>query len=120
MTSGGRLYPVLLMAVLFVACKRTEFPPLKNGEGLRADCAILMSKYPEGEIPSGAWPRSIRDLKATRVEREKSFVRIYVPDKRGDFKGGFFVFLDPQAIPPTQSIWIQKTEFKGIYQFRHY
>ena len=96
MKSLQHFFISVVSCLLLAACNRsTEFPPLKKGEGLRADCAILMSKYPEGEIPKDAWPRSVKELKATRVNREKMFVRIYVPDKRGDLKGGYFVFLDP-------------------------
>src|SRR4051812_21765462 len=120
MIFSGRFFAVIV-CVLLLGCSRSVLPQLKNGEGLRADCAILMSKYAEGQpVPKEAWPRSVKDLKATRVDREKTGVRIYVAEKRGDFKGGYCVFLDPQFAPSTQGVWIRKTEYKGIYQFRHF
>src|SRR4051812_42480074 len=92
----SHLFGLLVGGLLLAACNRpTDFPVLKNGEGLRADCSILLSKYPEGQIPTEAWPHSIKELKATRVVREKLDIRIYVPEKRGNFKGGYCVFLDP-------------------------
>jgi hypothetical protein len=116
----GRFFAAIALGGFLTGCNRADLPPLKNGEGLRADCAILMNSFPEGEIPQSVWPRSVKELKATRVEREKMNIRIYVVEKRGNFRGGYCVFLDPQLAPSTQGVWIQKTEFKGIYQFRHY
>ena len=114
-----QLYVLFVAGLLLSACNRkAEFSPLKNGEGLRVDCSILMNSFPEGEISKGVWPRSVKDLKPTRVVREKNAVRIFVEAKQ--FRGGYWVSPDPQSAPSTQGVWIQKTEFKGIYQFRMY
>jgi hypothetical protein len=120
MISPVRIFAVLVLSSwLATGCNRGGVSKLENGDALRADCSILMSKYPGGDIPKGAWPRSIKELKATRVVREKADVKIYVSEKPGNFMG-YYVFLETQSGPPTRGIWIEKTPFKGIYQFKHY
>jgi hypothetical protein len=119
MISLGRFFAACVLSLLLVACNRTaEIPPLKNGEGLRADCSILMSSFPEGEIPQNVWPRSVKELEPISVVREKNAVRIFV--KTDGFRGGYWVSPDLQLAPSTKGVWIRKTELKGIYQFRMY
>jgi len=118
MISLGRISAAVVLSLLLVACNHSELPKLEKGEALRADCAILMGKFSEGEIPQDAWPRSVKDLKPTRVVREQNAVRIFVQEK--NFHTGYYVSPNLQAAPSTQGVWIRKTEFKGIYQFRHY
>jgi len=120
MISSGRFIAALVViSWLTIGCNRSGMAKLENGDALRADCSILMGKYPEGEIPKAAWPRSIKALKATRVVREKMDVQIYLSEKPGNLTG-YYVFLDQQTGPSTRGIWIQKTSFIGIYQFKHY
>ncbi len=116
----GSLRLVLAVSTLLLtACNRAnDIPPVKNGGGLRADCSILMNSFPEGEIAKNVWPRSVKELEPTRVVREKNAVRIFVETE--GFRGGYWVSADLQAAPSTQGVWIRKTEFKGIYQFRTY
>jgi len=118
MISLGRIFAVVGLSLFLVGCNRSELPKLEKGEALRVDCAILLDQYPEGEIPKEAWPRSIKDLKPIRVAREKNGLRIFTFEKNGRYTGGYCVFPDPQFVPSTQGVWIRKTEFKGIYQFR--
>jgi hypothetical protein len=118
MISLGRIFAAAGLSLFLVACNRGDLPKLEKGEALRADCAILLNKYPEGEIPKAAWPRSVNDLKSIRVVREKDGIRIFTFEKNGRYTGGYCVFSDPQFAPSTQGVWIRKTEFKGIYQFR--
>ena len=111
---------LFLVALMVIGCNRsTDFPPLKNGETLRADCARLIAAYPEGEISSNGWPRSVKALKPIRVLRETNAVRIFVEAPKG-FRGGYWVSPNTQSAPSVRNTWIQKTEFKGIYQFRTY
>jgi hypothetical protein len=108
----------LVFSGLLVGCNRGDLPKLEKGEALRADCATLLNQYPEGEIRKDVWSRSIRDLKPIRVAREKNGIRIFTHE--GDYTGGYCVFPDRQSAPSIQGVWIRKTEFKGIYQFKHY
>ena len=45
-------------------------------------------------------------------------MRILLKQERGKFAGGYEVFENTQLSPPTQGVWVQKTQFKGIYQYR--
>lgn len=113
------LFLVVLVASLFlVACHRAEFPAIKDGAMLRIECGNLMNQFSGGEIPPTNWPRSVKDLKPIRVVREPDAIRIFTHARRGKFTGGYCVFLDSQLTPSTQGVWIQKTEFKGVYIFK--
>jgi hypothetical protein len=119
MKSPQHFFVLIVSCLLLAACNgKEEFQPLKSGEGLRADCSILINSFPEGEIPQNVWPKSVKELAPVRVVREKNAVRIFV--EREKFRGGYWVSPDPQLAPSTQNVWIQKTEHKGIYQFRMY
>jgi hypothetical protein len=113
-----RCFASLIFSVLFVACNRAAFPPLKNGDALRLDCVLLLEKFPEGEIPNYSWPASIKDLKPVGVVREKDNIKIWLYQERGKFAGGYHVFGDPQFSPSTKGVWIEKTKYKGIYVFK--
>ena len=113
-------YLLLLAASLtLVSCgKRPQLPPLKDGQSLRQDCIGLMQQFSEGPIPKGDWPASVKSLKPIAVTRERDHVRILLKQERGKFAGGYEVFENTQLSPPTQGVWVQKTQFKGIYQYR--
>jgi hypothetical protein len=111
---------ILLLVVggwLLTACSRETFRKIENGEQLRRDCVELLDKYAGGEIPKGAWPKSVQVLKPMHVTREAENIRILMYQKQGKFAGGYCVFRDVSQAPSTKGVWVQKTAFKGVYRF---
>jgi hypothetical protein len=102
---------------LLTACSREAFQKVENGDQLRKDCVGLLEKYTGGEIPKGAWPKSIQALKPIQVTREGGNIRILMYQKPGKFTGGYCVYADANLTPSTKGVWVQKTGFKGVYRF---
>src|ERR1041384_7018887 len=112
---------ILLLAasLMLVSCgQKAQIPPLKDGQALRQDCIKLMQQFPDGQILSSDWPASVKALKPIAVTRERDCVRILLKQERGKFAGVYAVFENAQLSPSTQGVWVRKTEFKGVYQYR--
>jgi hypothetical protein len=105
-------------SLLLASCSREVFPPIKEGEALRKDCIHLLEQFPQGDIPKLHWPKSIEAMKPLRVTGEQDHVHILLRREPGKFTVGYDVFADTQSIPSTKGVWIQKTRFKGIYEFK--
>lgn len=117
--NATRYVVVLAASLLLVSCgKKASLPPIKDGQSLRRECVALIQQFPEGTIPSNGWPKAVRALKPIRVTRERDHIRILLRQERGKFAGGYEVFENPELSPPTQGVWVQKTEFRGVYQYR--
>lgn|GEM_PF-6133172 len=109
---------MFVSSLLLASCSREVITPLQDGAKLRQDCGRLLEQFPLGEIPKNQWPRSVLNLKPMRVAREQNDIQILIHQEPGKFSGGYYVYLDAQLSPSTQGVWIEKTEFKGIYVFK--
>ncbi len=112
------IFMAMIFSLFLAACGRNSaaLPPA-NPEQLRLDCIHLLSQ-PEGEIASDKWARSITALKPLEVSRDADHIVITQQHEDGRFSRGYYVYADPQTIPPGKGVWIQKTEWKGIYIYK--
>ena len=110
-------FPVLVLSLLLAACGRKASTPPVSGEQLRLDCIRLL-QLPEGEIPKDTWPKSVAELKPLKVERQSDRIAILQRHEDRKFSQGYYVFADPQSSPSTRGVWIQRTEWKGVFIFK--
>jgi hypothetical protein len=111
---------VLFAILMLASCGRSPITKVENGNALRADCVRLLNDMPLGDIEPKQWPRSIQDLKPVRVVREENDIKIWTAQHTPQGSTGYYVFPNVQLSPPTKGIWIEKTEFQGIFIFKSY
>src|SRR6476620_2772761 len=100
----------LLCAFLLSACHKQEVDTkLKDPSTLRADAMRMLDNLPLGDVPTAAWPNSIKALKPLSVTRETDNIKILLAHEDRRFSVGYHVFRTKSSMPSMRGVWIEKT-----------